>query len=194
MDFKNFKKNVTRTLPDLGGDKINYAHMIMGIFSELNELEDAIDNYDYINISEEASDCLWYLAGYDNIRKTSLFVLTEILVKEKTYYDKLLLTARLFLRLKPQKELANLYKSTSVFCDFVKKNIAYNREIDLKTELLLYGNVVSSVVDIFDYYGIDIYSSMENVINKLKVRFPDKFTDEYALSRNLELERKELEK
>lgn len=194
MDFKDFKKNVTRTLPDLGIDKLNYAHMIMGIFSELNELEDAIDNKDYINISEEASDCLWYLAGYDNLRKTSLFELTEILIIEKTKLEKLLVIGRIYLGLKPRKKLAKLYKATSVFCDFVKKPIAYNKEIDLKTELLLYGNVVSCIIDIFDYYGIDIYSSMENVINKLRVRFPDKFTDEYALNRNLELERKELEK
>jgi len=35
---------------------------------------------------------------------------------------------------------------------------------------------------------------MENNINKLRVRYPEKFTEENALNRNLELERKVLEK
>lgn len=42
--------------------------------------------------------------------------------------------------------------------------------------------------------GIDFWKGLENNVNKLKVRFSDKFTEEEALNRNLDLERKELEK
>lgn len=41
---------------------------------------------------------------------------------------------------------------------------------------------------------VDFYKGLERNINKLKVRFPEKFTQENALNRDLESERKELEK
>ena len=42
--------------------------------------------------------------------------------------------------------------------------------------------------------GMNNYEkSLENNINKLKVRFPEKFTEENAINRNLEEERKQLE-
>jgi len=43
-------------------------------------------------------------------------------------------------------------------------------------------------------YGLDFPQLLENNINKLKVRFPEKFDTEKALNRNLEAERAELEK
>ena len=43
------------------------------------------------------------------------------------------------------------------------------------------------------YYNLDFAKLLDNNIAKLKVRFPDKFTEEAALNRNLEEERKTLE-
>jgi NTP pyrophosphatase (non-canonical NTP hydrolase) len=45
-----------------------------------------------------------------------------------------------------------------------------------------------------NYTNIDFYKSIENNINKLKVRYPEKFTQENATNRDLEAERKELER
>jgi NTP pyrophosphatase (non-canonical NTP hydrolase) len=45
-----------------------------------------------------------------------------------------------------------------------------------------------------NYMNIDFYKSLENNINKLKVRYPEKFTKENAINRDLEAERKELER
>lgn len=44
-----------------------------------------------------------------------------------------------------------------------------------------------------DVLNLSPNETMEKNISKLKVRFPDKYTDEYAEKRNLEAERKELE-
>jgi len=44
-----------------------------------------------------------------------------------------------------------------------------------------------------DELGLDQYQGLTNVINKLKVRYPDKFSNELAANRNLDAERKELE-
>lgn len=43
-----------------------------------------------------------------------------------------------------------------------------------------------------DEYNIDPYQPLENVINKLKARYPEKFTQEQAENRNLEVEREVL--
>ena len=44
-----------------------------------------------------------------------------------------------------------------------------------------------------DELGLDEYQGLTNVINKLRTRYPDKFTNELAANRNLEAERKHLE-
>jgi len=43
------------------------------------------------------------------------------------------------------------------------------------------------------YFGINPEEAYEKNINKLKVRFPEKFSEEKALERDLEAERKTLE-
>lgn len=44
-----------------------------------------------------------------------------------------------------------------------------------------------------DALNLDQYQGLTNVINKLRVRYPDKFSNELAANRNLDAERKELE-
>lgn len=55
-------------------------------------------------------------------------------------------------------------------------------------------NAMFNIAESFSDYGIEFYKCLENNINKLKIRFPDKFDSEKALNRDLESERKELEK
>lgn len=198
MDFNEFKKLASRTLPNLSSHELDLSHMIMGMISELNELEDAIDNNDIVNISEEGSDIMWYLSCYDTLRKLNLFNVSELIVgKEKNNYwglRNILISTRIFFKLKPKKELRILYKNISIFTDYVKKHVAYGKEINQLDEMIMFGNIVNSIIIIFDFYGINIYKSLGNVIDKLIKRFPLKFTKEDALNRNLDLERIELEK
>lgn len=46
----------------------------------------------------------------------------------------------------------------------------------------------------FDELGIDEQTARRNVINKLTVRYPEKYSNEYASNRDTATERKELEK
>lgn len=78
--------------------------------------------------------------------------------------------------------------------DVFKKKLAYNKDIDwvnIKEEL---GDLMFYVVNMCNINNWNIEDILENNINKLKVRYPDKFTENNALNRNLEEERKELEK
>lgn len=78
--------------------------------------------------------------------------------------------------------------------DAMKKSIYYNKPLDIV-------NIGEEIADTMWYLsnlcrilGLDMEKLLDNNINKLRVRYPEKFTKEDAITRNLEAERKELEK
>jgi NTP pyrophosphatase (non-canonical NTP hydrolase) len=77
--------------------------------------------------------------------------------------------------------------------DAYKKHFAYGKELDVV-------NVEEEIADIIWYISnlcrlknIDFERALQRNIDKLKARFPEKFTQENALNRNLDIERKILE-
>lgn len=87
-----------------------------------------------------------------------------------------------------------LTTETAEIADVFKKKLAYKKEIDwvnIQEEL---GDVMFYIVNMCNINNWDLRDILQNNINKLKVRFPDKFTEENALNRDLTSERKELEK
>jgi len=81
----------------------------------------------------------------------------------------------------------------SELLDAYKKHFAYGKELD-KT------NVGEEIADIMWYVSnlcrmldIDLEEMLQRNIDKLKARFPENFTQEDALNRNLDVERKILE-
>lgn len=77
--------------------------------------------------------------------------------------------------------------------DIFKRKHAYNREIDyvnLKEEL---GDVLWYIANFCNIHGWDMEDIMDVNINKLQIRFPEKFTEFHALNRDLQQERKILE-
>lgn len=79
------------------------------------------------------------------------------------------------------------------FADMLKKHLFYGKPLDqtnLKEEL---GDMLWYIAVAMDALGTDFDTEMNRVINKLRVRFPDKFTDHHAENRDLVAERKVLE-
>lgn len=77
--------------------------------------------------------------------------------------------------------------------DAFKKNIFYGKELDIV-------NIGEEIADQMWYLsnlcrllGLDFEKILENNISKLKARYPDKFSSEKAINRDLETERKILE-
>lgn len=77
--------------------------------------------------------------------------------------------------------------------DAYKKNLAYGKEIDVV-------NVKEEIFDIMWYLinlcrmlDVDPEFGMQNNIDKLRARYPEKFTSENAINRDLNKERKILE-
>lgn len=80
------------------------------------------------------------------------------------------------------------------FQDMLKKHIFYGKpfdEVNLKEEI---GDILWYCAIALEALGTDFESVMQTNINKLKARYPNKFTEENALERNLEIEREILEK
>lgn len=169
MKLDQYQIEAKRTCPTLGSDKLDLAHMVLGIFSEFEEFAQAVNNNDIFNKSEECSDMMWYISNYCTFR----FINLELMWNEK-FYNK-------------QPFIVNV----SVLQDYIKKYIAYNRQINSEKEEEILKAILYNVSQM---YGIiDVEKSLQNNIDKLRVRFPDKFSEELANNRNLTLEREKLE-
>lgn len=82
----------------------------------------------------------------------------------------------------------------SEITDVFKKNLAYQKQIDwvnIKEEL---GDLMWYIVNFCTFNNINLEECMEINIQKLKQRYPEGFNIDKAVNRNLEAERKLLEK
>ena len=82
---------------------------------------------------------------------------------------------------------------TAEFTDALKKSLFYGKPLDtvnLKEEL---GDLLWYVALAMDELGTDFETEMARVIAKLEARYPEKFTTDKALNRDLDTERAILE-
>lgn len=77
--------------------------------------------------------------------------------------------------------------------DAYKKHIAYGKDLDLVNVKEEIGDILWYISNLCTIRGWDLEDIMQTNIDKLKVRFPEKFTNENALNRDLKEERKVLE-
>lgn len=77
--------------------------------------------------------------------------------------------------------------------DVYKKCIAYKKPLDyvnIKEEL---GDAMWYIANLCNMHGWDLRDILDTNIAKLEARYPEKFTEEQALNRNLSAERQILE-
>lgn len=77
--------------------------------------------------------------------------------------------------------------------DVFKKFIAYKKPIDWVNVQEELGDLMFYIVNMCNINGWDLRDILQTNIDKLKLRFPEKFSEEKAINRNLEAERKVLE-
>lgn len=177
MNLKEYQIEANRTCPNIGSDAVNLSHMALGMFSEFSEMVDSVETGDRINIAEEVADFYWYLANYCTIRNYDLSFINE----NKVVIDGF--------------ECNDFFYNISILQDFVKKYLAYGKEINKEEEVWVIQCLMDNIDEMFiDSFDIDLELSLQNNIDKLKIRYPDKFTKENAINRNLDAERIELEK
>ena len=78
--------------------------------------------------------------------------------------------------------------------DAIKKSMYYGKELDVVNLKEEAGDILWYLAILFDALGTDFETEMTRVINKLKVRYPEKFTEQAAEMRDLDKERQVLEK
>lgn len=178
MTLNEYQQATARTCPDLGSEKLNIAHMIMGMISEITELSEAVKKGDIINIGEELTDIHWYLSNYCRMYNIKYERLEWKIIESDNFEE-------------PYKMLV---EAISKLTDIEKKFIAYNKAVNEERRFDFCNHIFLNLKDLYLYFKFDVSQCMENNINKLKIRFPDKFSEENAINRNLEAERVELEK
>jgi NTP pyrophosphatase (non-canonical NTP hydrolase) len=182
-DIAVYQQLASRTCPDLGSEEQNIKHMHMGIITEVGEAIDVIKKFiaygkplDIINIGEELADIIWYKAN--ECRITSHIWTQEEFDVACSDLDAFMLIEKM------QVTAENVDESIASILPFMY--LVEEGESGLKSIAVLNTAV--------NFYGLDLFQLLTNNINKLLVRYPDKFTNEAALNRDLEAERKELEK
>lgn len=186
MTLDEYQIQASRTCPDLFQDQdlgtssfLNTAHMIYGMVSEAAELFESIYTNDIINDKEEIADIMWYVANYCTFNNIKLQ--DTLVVEAKEFPSRMGVHEAIVILI---GELADLEKKELAY----KKAFSYEKQMDILQNLVFY------IVEFCKRRGISFYEALDKNIAKLKVRYPDKFTESDALNRNLEAERKELEK
>lgn len=172
MNFDKYQQLAFRTCKDKGSMEMNLIHMALGIHSEYDELFTAIQNNDKVNVAEEIADHFWYIAGFCTFKGWSLYGLMSDDIDH----------------------ILTLAQATSILQDLVKKEVIYGKTMDQKDIYEILYKIASCLVDIAHDWDISVEATLDTNIAKLKVRYPDKYTDDKAINRDLLSERKELEK
>lgn len=178
---KDKETQTERLVPEVIGTKLNLAHMVMGLAGELGEIVNCTGTelkikIDKINLEEELGDIYWYLSCYCHLRNVPVPNGDTLQVRiENDLCFELLISS-----------IANLD-------DLVKRFVAYNKEIDRAKELEIVYDIYVALHLFQSAYSLDGAEIRNKNILKLKVRYPDKYSDSAALNRDTNAERKTLE-
>lgn len=171
MKLREYQIEAKRTCPSLGSFEKDILHMFLGVNTEIGEVLDVFKKnlaygkeIDRVNLEEEIGDICWYFANQMTFEEYDIdFEITSIM-EDYSNLNQIEMCYQLF-------EFSRLF------------NVEDSSWFDLWQELY----------DLASALNIDLHKALERNINKLKVRFPEKFTQENALNRDLEAERKILE-
>lgn len=181
INRNNYQEYSPNTIANLVGRGVNEIHMVVGIVSELNELEDAIEKGDKVNIGEEVADCCWYisnLCAMGGIRFTHLLQNEEIVTAEEVNDSTI---------------ISSLYYYSSKLQDIFKKYLAYGKEPAATEVYDLCFFLANALNKLMLNHELDLDEYLDRNIKKLMQRFPDKFSESAAVNRDLKAERAILE-
>lgn len=157
-------------------------HGIVGISTEMGEVSEAYErtNIDYVNVAEELGDAFWYTA-----------VLLDELNIERVH-----LTEGLSIEMRSIPK--SLISQAADMLDKTKKTMFYGKEYDKAVLADQVTRFYASLCYAVEGLKGELDVTKEKVwtinLNKLKIRYPEKFNLNDAEVRDLATERIELEK
>ena len=161
------------------------AHMALGMISEVNEVWEAINKKDSVNLGEELADIVWYISG-------QIYLIRGLDSKFELDFE-FEVSSHLIFTKNDTKYMRDMTISISELCDLVKKLLAYKKQYNSNHMKVLLYDILKNINYLALSYNIDMNEQLDKNIRKLKKRFSEKFTIEEAIDRNLIDERKELE-
>lgn len=176
MKLQQYIIESERTLIDKG-DKFNIIHAEWGIITEFGELVDHFKRHEYygkpfdaVNVKEELGDIMWYIAIYLRLHPSHVVILDDAIFLDFGIN---------------QFSKIDRY---SIMTNNLRKCL--NNVID---DIAFLNSSISLIASFGKVFNIEFEDILQTNINKLKARFPHKFTSEKALNRDLEKERQILE-
>lgn len=154
--------------------EINMLHSAIGVSTEVGEMVEAFSkkHLDIVNLGEELADIMWYVA---------------IPMREFGISDA-------GLQRKGLHGVVGLEIRSANYLNMMKRVAFYGVELDCEEVVDHVMGLISSIYEIADIYSIDVETILFNNQEKLRKRFPDKYSNEHAIMRDTEEERKVLEK
>ena len=194
--LEEYRLLAARTLPDLGSVGNNLLHMEAGIAGEfLGEAVDILKKtfaykkpLDKVHLGEELADTVWYCAGVETINKLPG---TVIVFDEEAIASVENIKNQTITYIKESVEIE--IRSSSIETECLGVILANKRAVDSTNRGAILA-IIGICMGICEVLEIDFWQALTNNISKLQVRYPEKFTEEAALNRDLAAERVELEK
>lgn len=167
MNLKQYQIEATRTCASLGSKELDDAHMQAGIFTEFGEMVDVIKKH--IAYGKPLD---WIGISEESADVCFYYVNWDRI--EGIFYDDSLES-------------------------ILEKNVVIDNEIINWIDTLVNyqeypGGELQLIYNFFKSFDLDFAKALDNNIAKLKQRFPDKFDTEKALNRDLDAERRILER
>lgn len=182
MKLNEYKKETLRTFAyrqaPLDEQTTDLLHCAIGFATEISELKQAINKRDYTNIGEEIADGMWYVVNMANFLnydlETYIFQQPMSYYNERDYFDNHLILSGEIL-------------------DIFKKSIYYNQRLNtLRLKELVY-ECLHNANCLCKVYSLNFQIILKRNIEKLRIRFPEKFSEQCAVKRELSKEREALE-
>lgn len=186
--YVELAKRTESIVSNINDIDLRLLHSSIGLATEIIELNKSIydnkygeNNLDIINIREEIGDCFWYIAiacdvlnlnFSDTIKNTNL---QNITFDFQFYANK--------------SEII-----IGEILDICKRHIYYKKQWDKTILINLFKELIEELYKALIASGVSLEDELEKNIDKLRARYPEKYTDYHAINRDLEAERKILEK
>lgn len=161
MDFQTYLNETKRTESPGFYKKnvsVNMLHAIIGICTEASELLVAMGRSDLVNVKEELGDMFWYIG---------------LLCRDLCITD-------LVFHAEPEIEEEGIVALSGRLLDMVKKGLFYNKPLDPVVVEDVLQIMVCKMCNIIYVYEWKIEDVWKENVDKLRKRYPHKFTTDLA--------------
>ena len=155
--------------------RIQELHMVMGLVTEMQELMLAVLKPDgeerIVNIGEELADCFWYLAGLERLFGYDISNVQPHLAVHT-----------------PMNLVTDLLVDSIELLDYYKKEFFYNKPLAIAKLVSKMNHIAANLETLAIDFGHNTSVLKAKNINKLLVRYPEKFTELNAQVRDTDKE------